>query len=162
MNREGFSMHAFKHMIYLLCLAVLAACAGAPTQQMADARMELKAAEEAGAKENAQESLLRARKTLSIAEQQLELGNYYDARVAADKSRDEATNARLVALAITSAKEVIARAQKINADLTTAREALQAAQQAAQLNKMDRALSEAIRAEELAIKEERNAKAKNE
>ena len=155
-------MHAFKQVIYLLCLTMLGACAGAPTQQMADARMELKAAEEAGAKENAQESLLRARKTLSIAEQQLELGNYYDARVAADKARDEASNARLVALAITHAKEIIARAQKINADLAAAQQALQAAQEAARLNKMERALSEAIQAEELAIKAEKHAKEKNE
>lgn len=75
-------------------LLMLAGCASIPSQEMADARTELRAAETANAARYAPEPLAEARKYLADAERRLELGDYADARRNADQARLYAISAR--------------------------------------------------------------------
>ena len=138
-------------LIVLSCVAGLAACAAAPTQEMADARAELKAAEEAGAKEYAGAPLAAARRGMADAEQQLALGNYSDARDSAALAREDAARAKAVADAIGGARRALERAKAAKVPSAAAEEALKSAQDAARGGDDRRAVAEAARAEQLAV-----------
>ena len=75
----------------------LAGCAGAPVQEMSNARQAVSAAERAGAAVHAPADLDEARRLLKLAETNIRLGNYRAARDAAEQSRVKAMIARTVA-----------------------------------------------------------------
>jgi hypothetical protein len=80
----------------LACVAallLLAACAGAPVQEMSDARQAIQAAEEAGAREHAPAALSDAQRLLSSAEQKLQIRAYSGARHDAREARRRAAEA---------------------------------------------------------------------
>jgi hypothetical protein len=81
----------------LLSGAVLAGCAGAPVQEMSNARQAVKAAERAGAATVAPEVMGEARLRLKSAESHLRRGEYRDAREEAELARAKAVEARRVA-----------------------------------------------------------------
>ncbi len=74
-------------------LLLLAACAGAPVQEMSDARQAIQAAEEAGAREYAPAALSDAQRLLSSAEQKLQVQAYSGARHDAREARRRAAEA---------------------------------------------------------------------
>lgn len=74
-------------------LLLLAACAGAPVQEMSDARQAIQAAEEAGAREHAPAALSDAQRLLSSAEQKLQVQAYSGARHDAREARRRAAEA---------------------------------------------------------------------
>ena len=74
-------------------LLLLAACAGAPVQEMSDARQAIQAAEEAGAREHAPGAFSDAQKLLSSAEQKLQIRAYSGARHDAREARRRAAEA---------------------------------------------------------------------
>lgn len=106
-------------MKYFPVLVLLAygvtGCAGAPTQELADARSAMIAAEEAHGKETAADNLAAAKKIINNAEVQLELGNYSDARKLAVQARKEAKKARNIAIAIEEARQAVHRATQAQA-----------------------------------------------
>ena len=105
-----------KHFQVLILLVYgVAGCAGAPTQELADARSAMIAAEEAHGKETVADNLTAAKKIINNAEVQLELGNYPDARKLAVQARNEATKARNIAIAIEEARQAINRATQVQA-----------------------------------------------
>lgn len=108
-------------------------CAGAPTQELADARSAMIAAEEAHGKDTVGENLSVARKYLNHAEMQLELGNYSDAKAHALLARREATRARNIAVALEEAKRALARAQAVQASSAALEQAFNETLRAAQL-----------------------------
>lgn len=81
----------------LLIAAGLAGCAGAPMQEMSNARQAVKAAEQAGASKTAPELLAEANLLLKTAREHLYEGNYRDARDEAELARTKAVEARRVA-----------------------------------------------------------------
>jgi len=81
----------------LLSGAVLAGCAGAPVQEMSNARQAVKAAERAGAATVAPEVMGEARLRLKSAESHLRRGEYRDARDEAELARAKAVEARRLA-----------------------------------------------------------------
>jgi hypothetical protein len=81
----------------LLSGAVLAGCAGAPVQEMSNARQAVKAAERAGAATVAPEVMGEARLRLKSAESHLRRGEYRDAREEAELARAKAVEARRLA-----------------------------------------------------------------
>jgi hypothetical protein len=83
--------------VTLLSGAVLAGCAGAPVQEMSNARQAVKAAERAGATTAAPELMAEARVRLKSAESHLRRGEYRDARDDAELARAKAVEARRLA-----------------------------------------------------------------
>jgi hypothetical protein len=72
---------------------LLAGCAGAPVQEMSDARQAINAAEEAGAAAHAPEALQDAKRLLTSAERKLQREAYAGARADAREARRRATEA---------------------------------------------------------------------
>jgi hypothetical protein len=79
----------------LLAVAALAlaACAGAPVQEMSNARQAIRAAREAGAERMAPQKLNEAEALLNRAEDSLERRAYREARRNAIAARDKAAEA---------------------------------------------------------------------
>lgn len=94
-------MHRFFPRLLLTCLllsgAALGGCAGAPVQEMSNARQAVKAAERAGATTAAPQLMGEARQLLKSAESNLRRGDYRVARDEAELARARAVEARRVA-----------------------------------------------------------------
>jgi hypothetical protein len=85
-------------------MAMLAACAGAPVQEMSNARQAVRAANNAGADAHAPELMTEARRLLKTAETNLRRGEYRTARDEAELARSTAVEARRVAEQAKAAK----------------------------------------------------------
>ncbi len=83
--------------IALLAIAIVAGCAGAPVQEMSDARQAVRAADKAGAEQYAPELMTEAERLLASARSNLYKGEYRLARDEAEQARDKAMEARRVA-----------------------------------------------------------------
>ncbi len=81
----------------LLSGAAVSGCAGAPVQEMSNARQAVRAAERAGANATAPEVLAEARELLKNAESLLRRGDYRSARDQAELARTRAVEARSLA-----------------------------------------------------------------
>jgi len=73
-----------KHLTLACLLLVVAACAGAPVQEMRDARQAIRAAQAAGAVEKAPDQLGRAQSLIDEAQRQLQRHEYREAERNAD------------------------------------------------------------------------------
>jgi hypothetical protein len=80
-----------------MAVATLAGCAGAPLQEMSDARQAVRAAERAGAEKHAPEPLAEARQLVERARLSMQKGEYKEAREDAEKAREKAVEARRLA-----------------------------------------------------------------
>jgi hypothetical protein len=89
-------------VVALLCGLLAAGCAGAPAQQMSDARQAIRAAEQAGAGQHAPALLAEAQQLVESARLNLEKGEYRQARDDADQARAKAIEARRLSEAATS------------------------------------------------------------
>jgi hypothetical protein len=89
-------------VVALLCGLLAAGCAGAPAQQMSDARQAIRAAEQAGAGQHAPQLLAEAQQLVERARLNLEKGEYRQARDDADLARAKAMEARRLSEAATS------------------------------------------------------------
>jgi hypothetical protein len=89
-------------IVALLCGLLAAGCAGAPAQQMSDARQAIRAAEQAGAGQHAPQLLAEAQQLVERARLNLEKGEYRQARDDADLARTKAMEARRLSEAATS------------------------------------------------------------
>jgi len=83
----------FRAIVLLLVTVGLAACAGAPVQEMSNARQAIKAAREAGAEKLAPQPLNEAQALLERAERDLQNRSYRDARRNAVAARGKAAQA---------------------------------------------------------------------
>jgi hypothetical protein len=93
---EVYSMlHSFRAYLILISVLVLAlpGCAGAPVQEMSNARQAIKAAREAGAGKVVPETLNEAQTLLERAEINLQKRAYRDARRYAIAARGKAGEA---------------------------------------------------------------------
>jgi len=81
----------------LALMVVLSACAGAPVQEMSDARQAIRAAESAGAQQQASMEMTQARELIKAAEEDIRVGDYRQAREHARLSREMAIEARRLA-----------------------------------------------------------------
>lgn len=81
-----------KALAVLLCLA-LSACAGAPVQEMSNARQAIRAAHDAGAERVAPDQLTEARAYMEDAEKSLQGRKYREARRQAVAARGKAVEA---------------------------------------------------------------------
>jgi hypothetical protein len=79
--------------IFALAALALAACSGAPVQEMSNARQAIRAARDAGAEKMAPQKLNEAEALLNRAEDSLERRAYRDARRSAIAARDKAAEA---------------------------------------------------------------------
>ena len=89
-------------VVALLCGLLAAGCAGAPAQQMSDARQAIRAAEQAGAGQHAPALLAEAQQLVERARLNLENGEYRQARDDADLARAKAMEARRLSEAATA------------------------------------------------------------
>jgi hypothetical protein len=79
--------------IFVIVALALAGCAGAPVQEMSNARQAIRAARDAGAEKAAPQKLNEAEALLIRAEDSLERRAYRDARRNAIAARDKAAEA---------------------------------------------------------------------
>lgn len=79
-------------LLALWCVGAVG-CAGAPVQEMSNARQAIKAARDAGAERVAPQKLTEAQSLLEQAEASLQKGAYGDARRSAIAARSRATEA---------------------------------------------------------------------
>lgn len=80
--------------IFMLLMSMgLTACAGAPVQEMSNARQAIKAARDAGASKAAPDKLTEAEALLDRAEESLQKGDYREARRDAIAARSKASQA---------------------------------------------------------------------
>lgn len=84
--------HCLNAFAILACFA-LTACAGAPVQEMSNARQAIRAARDAGAERVAADQLTQARVFLERAEASLQSRQYRDARRNAVAARGKAVEA---------------------------------------------------------------------
>ena len=92
-------------------LFLLAACAGAPTQEMSDARQAIYSARSADAAAYAPRSMDTAERLLTDAKRSLKQGRYDSARDEALEARQAAMKAREVAVAIADARAAVEQAK---------------------------------------------------
>lgn len=86
--------HLFRMPAILMVAALaLAACSGAPVQEMSNARQAIRAARDAGAERSAPQKLNEAETLLNRAEDSLERRAYREARRNAIAARDKAAEA---------------------------------------------------------------------
>jgi hypothetical protein len=149
-------MDIFKLLI-LSCLVGLASCASVPTQEMADARAELKAAEEIGAKDSLGETWSLVKRDMAAAEQKLELGDYGQARAFAVKAREGATKARTITHALSRAHQVVERARAGKVLWTVAEDSYRAALAASRNVDVVNVVAAADRAEQFVVLGENQA-----
>jgi hypothetical protein len=81
----------------LSAVGMLAACAGAPLQEMSDARQAIRAAERAGAATHAPEPLAEAKQLVEQARSSMQKREYREARDDAEHARERAMEARRLA-----------------------------------------------------------------
>jgi len=81
----------------LLVIALVAGCAGAPVQEMYDARQAVKAAHKADAEKYAPELMVEAQRLLASAKANVSKGEYRVARDEAEQAREKAMEARRIA-----------------------------------------------------------------
>jgi len=86
----------------LLTVTALGGCAGAPFQEMSDARQAIRAAERAGAAKYAPDTLDEARRLVDRARVGMQKGDYRQARDDAGQAREKAMEARRLAEAATA------------------------------------------------------------
>jgi uncharacterized transporter YbjL len=84
-------------LLLMLCAIAVTGCAGAPVQEMSNARQAVRAAEKAGAVTLAPALMAEARQALRDAESHLRQGEYRTARDEAELARSKAVEARRVA-----------------------------------------------------------------
>lgn len=84
-------------MVALMSVWTLAGCAGAPLQEMSDARQAVRSAERAGAERYAPEPLAEARRLVERARGSMQKGEYREARDDAELARAKAMEARRIA-----------------------------------------------------------------
>lgn len=82
-----------KYCFVIVFLLSLSACAGAPVQEMSNARQAVAAAEQGGAAKSAPQQLKLARNLLQAAQAALDKGEYSTAREDALHARDAAVKA---------------------------------------------------------------------
>ena len=95
-----------RHTLPLLLAALVAGslltgCAGAPLQEMSDARQAIRAAERAGAEKHAPAPLVESRQLVEQARASMQKGDYREARDSAEQARERAMEARRLAEAAT-------------------------------------------------------------
>jgi hypothetical protein len=87
------SRRALAKVFAVLVCSVLTACAGAPVQEMSNARQAIRAAHDAGAERVAPDQLTEAQAYMEQAEASLQSRNYREARRAAVAARGKAVEA---------------------------------------------------------------------
>ena len=106
-------MRATRSWLIAPLVLLLASCASAPTQEMADARSAIRAAEQVGATPYATAQMNEAQAALSGAEVNLALGDYTKAKDWALLARDKASEALLIAQAIQEAEQAASAAHSM-------------------------------------------------
>jgi hypothetical protein len=91
-------------MLALLGAMQLAGCAGAPVQEMSNARQAVRAAQQAGGAKHAPEAMSEAERLLQSAKTNQSKGEYRIARELAEQARDKAMVALHEAEAAKAAK----------------------------------------------------------
>lgn len=134
----------------ILMLGITAGCATAPTQEMSDARQAVQAAREADARLHTPLAMEDAEHELSQAEHELRGRNYKIARNDALAAKQVAIKARNMALAISEAKDAMAKADKLGALSQAARDWLAKAETAATAGQEQQAVHAAQQAMQLA------------
>jgi hypothetical protein len=97
----------------LLLAGLLGSCAGAPIQEMSDARQAVRAARDAGAAVQARGLLEQAERGMTSAEDALQGDRFFEARSEAVQAKEAAVGARRLALAITRAEAAVDEAQRL-------------------------------------------------
>ena len=142
----------FFHLTFLLIS--IASCVTVPTQEMSDARLAVKAAQDVRAAYYVPNTLAKAEENLAKAEDSLRTGQLIQARRAAILAKEQAVNAHKMAIAIDYAKTIWQAVVAIKFSGQDVNKLIKKAEIAAQQEDIDSALhfaDEAQRQGELAL-----------
>lgn len=92
-----FSFPKFLQLAILIVVLAIAACAGAPVQEMSNARQAVAAARQMGAEHAAAKEMAEAESLLQTAQAALDRGEYGTARADAMRARAQALKALHIA-----------------------------------------------------------------
>jgi hypothetical protein len=92
--RRQSSFIAFLVLCSVASVALLGGCAGAPVQEMSNARQAIAAAERAGAETHAPDLFAESQSLLKSAQANIRKQEYREAREQADLAREKAMEAR--------------------------------------------------------------------
>ncbi|MDE2070948.1 MAG: DUF4398 domain-containing protein [Gammaproteobacteria bacterium] len=82
---------------FLMLVLAVVACAGAPVQEMSNARQAVAAARQMGAAQTATREMAEAERLLQAAQAALDKGDYGTARADANRAREHAVKALRIA-----------------------------------------------------------------
>lgn len=137
-----------KGMGLIMAVGMMAGCATAPTQEMSDARQAVQAARAVGAAQHTPVAMESAEKDLTQAETKLRKRDYDSARDDALAAKQQAVRARNMALAISEAKEEVAKAEAMGAVTQMTRDWLTQAEAASAVGNEKEVLRTAQRAKQ--------------
>ncbi len=128
-----------KNRVMFILTLLIAGCTVAPMQEMSDARQAMQAARYVKANSITPPTWAKAKQQLTQAEQNLEAGEFKQARQAAILAKKQALNAYHVAIAIQRAKKLWQKLSLITNNM--GQTLLEKAQFAALEGKVDKAIS---------------------
>jgi len=132
-------MHYLPSIVMLILTLLIIGCTIAPMQEMSDARQAMQAARYVKANSITPPTWAKAEQQLMLAEQNLEAGEFKQARQAAILAKKQALNAYHVAIAIQRAKKLWQTLSLITNHM--GQTLLEKAQFAALEGKVDKAIS---------------------
>ena len=147
-------MQSIRSFHVVLLFVGMVGCMTAPTQEMSDARLAVKAARDARASYYVPDTLIKAEENLAKAEDSLRTGQLIQARRAAILAKGQAVNAHKMASAIEYAKTIWQNVVAIQFNGQDINKLIKKAEVAAQKDDVDNALQfadEAQRQGELAL-----------
>lgn len=132
-------MHYLQSRVMFILTLLIVGCTVVPMQEMSDARQAIQAARYVKANSITPPTWAKAKQQLTQAEQNLEAGQFKQARQAAILAKKQALNAYHVAIAIQRAKKLWQTLSQITDN--TGKTLLEQAQFAALEGKVDKAIS---------------------
>ncbi len=132
-------MHDLPNIVMFLLTLLIIGCTVIPMQEMSDARQAMQAARHVQANSITPPTWAKAEQQLTQAEQNLEAGEFNQARQAAISAKEQALNAYNVAVAIQRAKKLWQKLKLITNNM--GQTLLEKAQFAAHEGKVEQAIS---------------------
>lgn len=128
-------------VMLIITVVVVVGCAGVPTQEMSNARQAIKAARDVKAKDYVPTLWNKTEQNLTQAEQHLQAGQFFHARLVAILVKEQAVNAHNMAVAMSRANRVWQAVNAMNYSATQGHALLKKAREAEREGDIDKTIA---------------------